>query len=180
MPNISDETPYGDITIAGLQFQYPRPYSAGHELTEGEASALNQVFGENLRNNFATKIRGMIEDHKKANQIPEEEELSAGVLDKDTLDNEFADYAAKYEFGVRSGPSGPRAPADPVGKEAYRLAWTKVKAALVKKGYEVSKIAKEQKDALIKQALEKYPSIREEAERYVNAQANLAVEGLEI
>lgn len=180
MPQITESTPYGEITISGLPFQYPRPYAVGHVLTEGEASALNQVFGENLRNNFAARIRGMIEDHKKANGIPEEEDLSAGVLDKDSLDSEFAEYATKYEFGVRSGASGPRAPADPVGKEAYRLAWAAVKAKLVEKGYEITKLPKEQKDQLVKDALAKYPKFREEAERYVRMQADLVVEGLGI
>lgn len=180
MPQISDNTPYGDITIAGLPFQYPRPYEAGHTLTEGEASALNQVFGENLRNNYAQKIRGMLEEHKKANNIPEDEELSAGVLDKDTLDSEFAEYAAKYEFGVRQAGSGPRAPADPVGKEAHRIAWDRIKAALQKKGIQINTVTKEQKDNLIQQALTKYPDIRETAEQYVNAKASIAMEELQL
>ena len=42
-----------EITIAGQVFSVPVRYAAGHVLTEGEASALNQTYHENLRNNFA-------------------------------------------------------------------------------------------------------------------------------
>jgi hypothetical protein len=64
-----------EITIAGAVFQVPIKYREGHVLTAGEASALNQTFRENVRNNLASK-EGLTQE-----QVNE--------------------YAAKYEFGER-------------------------------------------------------------------------------
>jgi hypothetical protein len=46
-----------DVTIAGEVFKIDTPYTEGHTCTAGEASALNQVRHENLRNNFAKKVK---------------------------------------------------------------------------------------------------------------------------
>lgn len=181
MVAVNEQTPHGEITIQGLTFSYPRPYTAGTiELTEGEASQLNQVLGENLRNNYAAKIRAHIEEYRKANNLPEDQEIGADVLDKDQLDTEFAELAEKYEFGVRQSSGVARAPADPVGKEAHRIAWDRVKAALTKKGIKLDSVSKEQKAGFISQVLDKYPEIREEAQRRVNEAASIAVEDLEL
>jgi hypothetical protein len=45
------------ITIAGQSFNVPIRYEEGHELTSGEASALNQTYHENIRNNLAKKAK---------------------------------------------------------------------------------------------------------------------------
>lgn len=180
MPQITDQTPFGEITIQGLTFQVPRPYNPGHQLTEGEASQLNQVYGENLRNNFAAKIRSKVEAYKKANNLPEDEDTGADVLDKDELEKEFQGFYAEYEFGVRSASAGPRAPADPIGREAYRMAWAKIKEALGKKNIKLDSVSKEQKESLITNLLQKNPAIREEAERRVNAQADIALADIEL
>ncbi len=50
------------ITIQGANFNAPQPYDEGHVLTVNEASALNQVFAENLRNNFAARIKRSAEE----------------------------------------------------------------------------------------------------------------------
>lgn len=105
------------ITIAGRTFQAPIRYSAGHVLSEHEASALNQTFHENLRNNFAKRA--------KDSENPGSQE-------------EFDEYAAKYEFGARRA-GGPRASGDPVLAEAVRLATADIKAALKAKNREASK-----------------------------------------
>lgn len=174
---VNEQTPHEGYTVQGLTFQMPQPYVTGpHELTEGEASQLNQVLAENLRNNFAAKIRAKIEAYKTANNIAEDQEVGVDVLDKDELDTEFAEYAAKYEFGVRqAGAGGPRAPADPVGKEAHKIAWDRIKTALTKKNIKLDSVSKEKRGELIEQTLAKYPAIREEAERRVNAVADIAI-----
>lgn len=177
---VSESTPYADITVQGLTFSAPQPYAAGHQLTEGEASQLNQVLAENLRNNFAVKIRAKVAAHKKANNIPDEEDVGADVLDKDELDNEFETYFGEYEFGVRQASAGPRAPADPVGKEAFRIAWAKIKAALQTKNIKLDSVSKEKKDELIKSLLAKNPAIREEAERRVSATADIALADVDL
>lgn len=177
MVQVTDQTPHEGYTVQGLTFQMPQPYTTGtHELTEGEASQLNQVLAENLRNNFAAKIRAKLDAYIKANNLPEGIEPAVDVLDKDELDTEFAEYAAKYEFGVRqAGAGGPRAPADPVGKEAYKIAWERIKGALAKKNIKLDSVSKEKRAELIDQTLAKYPAIREEAERRVNAVAEIAI-----
>jgi len=110
------------ITIQGLTFNVPVPYSEGHPLTAGEASALNQVFHENLRNNFAARIKKLKE--------------AAAPIDADELQKALDEYAGSYAFGVRTS-GGPRAVADPVKREAINLAKAAIKAALAAKGKSV-------------------------------------------
>lgn len=180
MVQVNTDTPYGEITIQGGTFSYPRPYLAGpHTLTEGEASTLNQTLGENLRNNFAAVIRGKFEDYRKANNMAEDADVGIDVLDKDALDDEFSSYAEKYEFGVRQASAGPRTPTDPVGKEANKIAWDRIKTMLTAKGIKLDSVDKEKRASLIQQVIEKYPDVREEAQRRVDAAANIAIEGLE-
>lgn len=130
------------ITIQGHDFTVAPRYSAGHVLTENEASTLNQTLFENLRNNFAKQVK----DAKG------EGELSADALAD--LQSKLDAYAATYLFGVRSA-SGPRAPADPVGKEAFTIAKDAVKNAIRAKGFKPSDYSAEQIGDLAKQALEK-------------------------
>jgi hypothetical protein len=87
-------TDVATITIAGHPFTIADRYEEGHELTAGEASALNQTLRENVRNNLAKK-EGLTQDAVN-------------------------DYAAKYEFGVRTPGAGRQS--DPVMAEAMRLA----------------------------------------------------------
>lgn len=87
------------ITIQGETFTVNPPYVAGHVLKENEASSLNQTWAENIRNNFATKVKAGTE---------------AGI-GKHVLQQQLDEYASKYEFGVRTG--GGRT-TDPVEQEA--------------------------------------------------------------
>lgn len=105
-----------NLTIAGHQFQVPdallAKYNVGYTLTtEGEAHALQQTFTENLRNNFASKVKAKLDG--KTELSPE---------DLQALQAEFDTYAEKYEFGVRQAGSGPRAVKDPVEREVRKMA----------------------------------------------------------
>lgn len=181
MVAVTESTPHREITIQGLTFEVPQPYAAGaHELTEGEASTLNQTLAENIRNNYAAKIRAHVEEYRKANNRPEDEEIGSDVLDKEQLDAELAEFASKYEFGVRQSSGTPRTPADPVLKEAHSIARDRVKDALKKKDIKLDSVSKEQMAQFIEQVLTKYPEIREEARRRVEASASIAVEGLDL
>lgn len=110
------------ITIAGHAFTVPTRYAEGHELTAGEASALNQTYHENLRNNFAKKVK----DGTEAN---------VGV---EVLQSQLDTYAAEYEFGVRTGGGG--APRDPVMSEAMNIAKGIIRQALKKKGKKITEV----------------------------------------
>lgn len=111
------------ITIAGQAFNVPVRYEEGHELTAGEASALNQTYHENLRNNFAKTVK---------------EGLESGSETVETLQTKLDTYAAEYAFGVRTGGGAVR---DPVMAEAMNIAKGQIRALLKRKGTKVSDVA---------------------------------------
>lgn len=162
MPIIHDTTPREEITIAGQIFTVHRPYFEGHILSANEAAALNQVFGENLRNNFAGTVKKAVE---------------AGAFDHPTHQDLLDAYATSYEFGVRKAREGggsTRTPKDPVEAEALSIAKDKVRAAIKAKGgnpkdYSAADIA-----SLAAQVLDKYPQIREVAARNVASASEIA------
>jgi hypothetical protein len=170
-------TPVTSITIQGLEFEVMQPYSEGHQLTAGEAAALNQTLAENLRNNFAPAVRKAVAEYRKANGLAEDAEVPVTNLDRDELQQNLDKYAEDYEFGVgRAG--GIRAPKDPIEREAHRIAQEKVKAALATKNVKLSSVSKEKMDELVKGVIAKYPAITEEAKRRVSSAADIALEGL--
>jgi hypothetical protein len=114
------------ITIAGHSFNVPVRYEEGHELTAGEASALNQTYHENLRNNFAKTVK---------------EATDAGNADLGALQAKLDEYAASYQFGVRSGGGG--ATRDPIMSEAMRIAKKQIGDLIKAKGGKVSDYAGE-------------------------------------
>lgn len=107
---------YDQITIQGQSFKVPIRYAAGHQLTEGEAGALNQTLHENLRNNFAKKVADGVE---------------AGIP-LNVLQQQLDDYAAEYQFGARSGGGGFRG--DPVMTLAMGIAREMVRNVIKAKG----------------------------------------------
>ena len=134
------------ITIAGKVFNAPLRYEEGHELTAGEASALNQTYHENLRNNFAKKVRDALEN---------------GSFDQDSLQSDFSAYAKEYDFGVRTG-GGPRS--DPVTKKAMDIARTKLHERMKQKGIKAEASAVTE---AAKKLIAKNPEIMELARRLV-------------
>lgn len=95
---------YNTITIQEKSFRVPYRYKEGDVLKANEANALNQTFHENLRNNFASKVR---------------EGVESGVSDE-VLQQQLDDYAADYSFGTRTGGGGFRG--DPVRTAAMAYA----------------------------------------------------------
>jgi len=116
MSNGNSGTAYDQITIQGHPFRVPIRYAAGHPLTDGEASALNQTLHENLRNNFAKKVA---------------EGTEAGVS-MEVLQQQLDDYANDYQFGVRTGGGGFRG--DPVMTLSMNIARELVRNAIKAKG----------------------------------------------
>lgn len=152
-----------EVTIQGVVFAAPAPYSAGHEINEAEAKTLNQVLGENLRNNFANNVK----TEKEKGELTEETIQALRAA--------FAEYAAKYEF---SGKRQARAPVDPVEREAQKIAKQTITAALTQKGHKVKDLKEGQLDELVSQLLSKRPEIREEARRRISASQAIAAEAL--
>jgi hypothetical protein len=142
--------PSEQITIAGATFSVPLRYEEGHELTAGEASALNQTYHENIRNNLAKKAK-------------------EGSLTQADVDA----YASEYQFGVRAAGTGTRT-SDPAMSEALRIAKDQLKAKLKAAGkslndYEASAIT-----TAAKELIERDPAILELAKQRVAEQQSLA------
>lgn len=108
-----------NLTIQGHAFNLDDKYEEGHVLAANEASALNGLRGENLRNNFASTVSKAKETAGEGNEP-----------DWDALQVEFDKIASEYEFGARRG--GGRV-TDPVQREANRIAREKVEGALREK-----------------------------------------------
>ncbi len=163
------DAPSHDITIQGLIFPARQIFDEGHVLTEREASTLNQTRDENLRNNYAAKIK----------VICKESSCETGSeLDKDQvtkLRTEFPVFEEAYEFGSRGGARE----VDPVRKQAMIFATAEVKKALQKRGHSIKEIGTEKVREMAAAALDKYPKIMEKAAIAVAARDE-AASGLEI
>lgn len=154
---------YDQITIQGTMFRVPIRYAAGHSLTEGEAGALNQTFHENLRNNFASRVRDGVE---------------AGVA-MEILQQQLDDYANDYQFGVRSGGGGYRG--DPVMTLAMNIAREMVRAAVKSKGLDqddwpASRVSQAAKSLLDSQGED--GKILQTARRQIEAEREVAKEAM--
>ena len=165
MPEIHTTTPRETYTIAGESFSIPQPYKHGHSLTEGEASQLNQVYAENVRNNLAGKVK---------------EQKETGAFDQEVFQGTVDDYCEGYEFGVRTG--GGRT-GDPVRAEAMNIAREAVRKAIRDKGHKLADVSSATITKLASNYLEKTPSILAIARARVEQVAAIAeveLEGLEI
>lgn len=103
-----------NLTIEGEIFDCPEDVAivVGAPLDEGMVATLQQTRRENLRNNFAKKVKDA-----KAN---------GGITPE--IHTAFAEYAAQYKFGVRQ-PGAPRIVRDPIEREAMKLIRSAISAA---------------------------------------------------
>jgi hypothetical protein len=86
-----NEAPAHDITIQGMVFSARQIFDEGHTLSAVEAGVLNQTRDENLRNNYAAKIKALMKDAKVED---------VGELDnaqKAELIAKFPDFEEGYE-----------------------------------------------------------------------------------
>ena len=164
-----ESAPRSEITIAGVTLSVPAPFSDGHVLRPNEAGVLNQTYAENIRNNFAAKV-------KAAQKVSEE---SGQPIDPASLQIELDTYIQSYDFGVRRG-GGTRVVLDPVTKEALRLASERVKAALKKRGLNLKEVGNAKIKELAEQALEQHPILMERAQQIVALKSDLGQESLDL
>ena len=139
-----------DIVIQGETFKevYSPSYQSGHVCTEVEAEVLNQTERENLRNNFARKVK-------------DAKEKEGGTLSPDTLNSlteELKQLAENYQFNVRQ----PRQ-TDPVMAIAMDLVLTKLQNALKAQGVKSKDVAISDLRAKAKSMIEANPVILEKA-----------------
>lgn len=154
-----------NLKVQGLIFSFQPKYGVGHVLSQVEADVLNQTFGENLRNNFASRMRDAAEEIAKATpagETPREfnEEEKAAFAEA------FATYAAEYTFKAPRAGAGP---VDPIEAETAKIAKAIVLAHLAKKNIKVASLPEGNLATLIKGLIAKQPGIREEAVRRVDA-----------
>lgn len=153
------------IKVQGMIFHYSPRYFEGHVLTAVEAEVLNQTFGENLRNNFASKIRDAAE--ALAKDLPEGEKPREFTDEEKTaFANDFSAYAASYTFKAPRQGAGP---VDPIDAEARKIAKAIILTHLAKKNIKASTLPDGNLEAMIKGLITKQPQIRDEAIRRVEA-----------
>jgi hypothetical protein len=152
-----------EITIQGTELSLEVPYSEGHVLTAAEASQLNQVYCENLGNNFRSKVKEMLE----------------GGSSVDDIQAAFDAYADAYEFGSRRASSGTKRTADPIEKEARALAKRALTEFFKKKDIDYSSLSVDEKEQSLRTYMEKHgEKVREIAARRVADQKAMAEAGL--
>lgn len=144
------------ITISGHSFNVPVRYEEGHELTAGEASALNQTYHENLRNNFSKKVKD-----------------AGASADLAALQAELDTYANDYQFGVRTSGGG-AVSRDPVMAEAMRIAKKIVGEKIKAAGKKVSDYEQAAINGAAKALIDRDPAILETAKARVSEQQSLA------
>ena len=159
MPEITETTPRETYTIDGETYSIPAPYKTGDVLTAGEASQLNQVYAENIRNNMAAKSKAQ----KESDPPTWNHDIFQGTID---------DYCETYEMGVRTG--GGRS-GDPVMVEAMEMSRKLVREAIQKQGHKLADVPAKRISELAKGILDsgKYPQIMETAKAKVAAAAGL-------
>jgi len=155
-----------NITIQGLVFPCRQIFDEGHTLTAVEAGVMNQTRDENLRNNYAAKIKSFMKDGK----IEKIDDLTDDHKAK--LLSDFPTFEEAYEFGSRGGARE----VDPVRKQAVLFATDSVKSALKKKGHNLKDIGADKIKEMAEAAIEKYPKFMEKAESVVKARQEAAAE----
>ena len=154
------------IAIDGLAFTAPAPFYEGHSLSSAEANVLNQVFAENLRNNFRKKISDAKAKAQKDGVAFEGELVNA-------LASEFTTYAQSYEF---AGKRQTRTPTDPVEKETIKLARDRLREHFKQKNFDIKSLAEGQFDKLVTDLIARKPEIRERAKERVAIMQSLAAD----
>lgn len=176
MPNITEQTPRSDIKIQDIIFSCPRPYAEGMTLTAGEAQALNQTFAENIRNNTAALVKQRNELQEKADRG--EDVNGSKVKTDEELKEEFEEYATTYQFGVRSA-RGVTVSANPVEREARRIAMEQIKNALKAKNISIKSVDDEKMEALVSQ-LAGQEAVLTEARRRVESIKDVSLDALDL
>ena len=156
------------IKIQSFIFTAPMPYSEGHVLTAVEAKVLNQTFSENLRNNFAKRVKDAT-----TNEDGSKKDLDADA--SAALHAAFAEYASSYTFAAPRQASV----VDPVEKIARQLARAVINAKVVEKKWDKKTLAEDFWDKNIDALLAKDPKYMEEARRRHEATKEIASQTLE-
>lgn len=153
-----------EITIQGQDLSIEVPYAEGHQLSAAEASQLNQVYAENIGNNFRSKVKEMLEGGSSLDDVQ-------AALDA---------YAETYEFGVRRASGATKRTVDPVMKEMRALAKKALTDFFKKKEVDFSSLSVDEKEAAIQTYFSKHgEKVKGIAERRLADAKAMAEAGLE-
>lgn len=133
------------ITISGETFTVPTRYVAGHVLTAAEATALDQLYQNNLRNNFTKRVTDA-----QAN----------GGFDLNALQEELDRYATTYEFGKRRTKAST---IDPAMVEARKIARQQIRLWVEASGKKLADYKPSAISSLEKKLIDMDPSILRQA-----------------
>lgn len=150
-----------ELEIGNIVFEVEDNYNEGDTLSAAEATALNGLRRENLRNNFRKAV-------KDAGDEPTAEQI-------DELKLKFTAYAEGYEF---AGKRQAKTPKDPVAAKAFQIATSVVKQALRKKNIDIDSLAEGKFDALVAQYAAR-EDVQAIARQQVDLTRNIADEAMD-
>lgn len=173
------------LTIQGVDFEIDAPYVEKYELKANEASAMNQLLAENVRNNLATLVRNQklknagwddakIKASKVEQMTPVADSVTLSEDEISELQSQIDEYVTAYEFGVRTGRAR-----SPFEKAVEDIVTEMLDKALKANGFSPSKMLKEDRnkyDALYTRVLE---ANKEEVEKAAQARID-SLSGLQI
>lgn len=159
-PGEASTTP---ITVMGVSFTAPAPYTEGHVCSGREAHVLNVELAENLRNNFSKRVKAVKEANPQGIPAPQ---LTA-------LRKEFETYALQYRFGEGRVSRG----GDPIQHQALIIARGAVKAHWAKKGLTLDESTQARFDSDVARVAQ-LDNVVAEAQRRVDATATASLDVL--
>lgn len=157
-----------EITVQGIVVSVSAPYIVGHQITDAEAKALNQVRAENVANNVRKGVQEIIEAAGGKEALTEEHRAAAQAL--------VASKDAGYEFTLASVGGG-REPIDPLVKECRAVAKAFLTAKLKEKGMTQKQYAEANgEDAFMSKVIElaDHPEIGKVAKKNLATREGLA------
>jgi len=141
-----------EITVTVAQ-----PYEEGYVLTAAEAEKLNQVFADSIRTSLMSKLKKL-------------KKLDNDSVDHAEVEHQFQQFANNYTFSIRT----PKNAADPVAREANKIAKEQVFASIRKKGGNPADYSAEQIAEYVTKVLQHKPEIMEEATRRIESSRKIA------
>jgi hypothetical protein len=178
------------LTIQGVDFEIDAPYKEGYALKSNEASAMNQLLAENVRNNLASIVRnaklkaaGWDDSKIKASKVEQMTPVADGVTLSDDeitdLQSQIDEYVTSYEFGVRTGRAR-----SPFEKAVEDIVTEMLDKALKANGFSPSKMLKEDRskyDALYTRVLEaNKEEVEKAAQARIDTTSGLSIKGIDV
>jgi hypothetical protein len=165
--------------IQGHDIAIEPRYAEGHVLLANEASALNQLRFENIRNNVASRIKAAAEAQGANPESIDLDNTFVGEGDsRQSVRENILAYAQGYEFGARvAGTGSTRRVTDPVEREALSIARERVNAALKSRSIDRKSLPEGKFEQLLDKAVGN-PDVQKEARRRVKAKEAIGADEL--